>query len=53
MTEIVFGQMPTIRSTLPERRGHYLNRGARGPIALRLTASRRVEFIALAECFYA
>ena len=52
MTEFVFGQMPTIRS-LPEHRGHYLIRGTRGPIALRLTASRRVESIALAGRFYA
>ncbi|QYF93060.1 hypothetical protein KY495_20550 [Massilia sp. PAMC28688] len=53
MTEFVFGQMPTSRSTLPQHLGHGRIRDVRGSIALRLTASRRVEPRVHAGRFYA
>ena len=49
MTEFVFGPMPNIRSTLPDRLKHCCICGVRSSIALRLAASRRV----VAGNFYA
>lgn len=53
MTEYVFGQMRTIKSTLPEHLGYGRIRGVCRAVALRLTASQRVQPSELARPSYA